>query len=91
MELTINGQVYQFNFGMGFMKEMNKKVSKRDAPKPSRRGIPVLSLWREIHEFSGNVKTAYHRFRVNTSDFLSDPVVFTASWYDCLFWTPESF
>ena len=27
MELTINGQVYQFNFGMGFMREMNKKVS----------------------------------------------------------------
>ena len=25
MELTINGQVYQFNFGMGFMREMNKK------------------------------------------------------------------
>ena len=27
MELTINGQVYQFNFGMGFMREMNKKVT----------------------------------------------------------------
>lgn len=26
MELTINGQVYQFNFGMGFLREMNKKL-----------------------------------------------------------------
>lgn len=25
-ELTINGAVYQFNFGMGFMREINKKV-----------------------------------------------------------------
>lgn len=25
-ELTINGEVYQFNFGMGFMREINKKV-----------------------------------------------------------------
>lgn len=25
-ELTINGVVYQFNFGMGFMREVNKKV-----------------------------------------------------------------
>lgn len=27
MELTINGQVYQFNFGMGFLREANKRVS----------------------------------------------------------------
>ncbi|WP_274954982.1 tail assembly chaperone [Anaerostipes butyraticus] len=26
MELTINGQVYQFNFGMGFLREINKKI-----------------------------------------------------------------
>ena len=26
-ELTINEQVYQFNFGMGFMREMNKKIA----------------------------------------------------------------
>lgn len=25
-ELTINDVVYQFNFGMGFMREVNKKV-----------------------------------------------------------------
>ena len=25
-ELTINKQVYQFNFGMGFMRAMNKKI-----------------------------------------------------------------
>lgn len=25
-ELTIKGQVYQFNFGMGFLREINKKV-----------------------------------------------------------------
>ena len=27
-ELTINGVVYNFNFGMGFMREINKKVAK---------------------------------------------------------------
>ncbi len=27
MELTIDGQVYQFNFGMGFLREANKRVS----------------------------------------------------------------
>ena len=27
MELTIGGQVYQFNFGMGFLREANKLVS----------------------------------------------------------------
>lgn len=26
-ELTIEGNVYQFNFGMGFLREINKKVS----------------------------------------------------------------
>lgn len=26
-ELTINGQVYQFRFGFGFLKEINKQVS----------------------------------------------------------------
>ena len=27
LELTINDVVYQFNFGMGFLREVNKKVS----------------------------------------------------------------
>lgn len=27
MELTINNQVYQFNFGMGFLREANKTVN----------------------------------------------------------------
>lgn len=26
-EMTIDGQVYQFNFGMGFLREINKKIS----------------------------------------------------------------
>ena len=29
MELTIDGQVYQFNFGMGFLREANKTVSEK--------------------------------------------------------------
>ena len=32
-ELTINGVVYQFNFGMGFLREINKRV-----------GVPVDGL-----------------------------------------------
>lgn len=27
LELTIEGNVYQFNFGMGFLRELNKRVS----------------------------------------------------------------
>ena len=27
LEITINGKVYQFNFGMGFLREVNKLVS----------------------------------------------------------------
>ena len=27
LELTIDGKVYQFHFGMGFMREVNKKIS----------------------------------------------------------------
>ncbi len=27
LELTIDGNVYGFNFGMGFMREMNKRIS----------------------------------------------------------------
>lgn len=27
MELTIKGQVYQFNFGMGFLREINKQTN----------------------------------------------------------------
>lgn len=27
VELAMNGQVYSFNFGIGFLREMNKKVS----------------------------------------------------------------
>ena len=27
MELTINGQVYQFKFGMGFLREINKQTN----------------------------------------------------------------
>ena len=29
MELTISGQVYQFNFGMGFLRDANKTVSEK--------------------------------------------------------------
>lgn len=32
MELTINGVVYSFHFGMGFMREINKRVTKTPNP-----------------------------------------------------------
>lgn len=35
-ELTVNGQVAQFNFGMGFLREMNKKVT---VPVEGMRGV----------------------------------------------------
>lgn len=32
MELTINSKVYQFKFGVGFMKEINKKITRIPNP-----------------------------------------------------------
>ena len=49
MELTINGQVYQFNFGMGFMREMNKKVTMPvDGVKDVRKNIGLKYAVAEI-------------------------------------------
>ena len=40
MELTINGQVYQFNFGMGFLREVNKKATAQvDGVKGAERNL----------------------------------------------------
>lgn len=36
-ELTINGQVYQFNFGMGFFRDMNAKVTTTNSEVPGVR------------------------------------------------------
>lgn len=44
-ELTINGKVYPFNFGMGFMREINKKV-----------GVPVDGL----PDVRKNIGLRYH-------------------------------
>ena len=44
-ELTINGKVYPFNFGMGFMREINKKV-----------GVPVDGL----PDVKKNIGLRYH-------------------------------
>lgn len=40
-ELTIAGKVYQFKFGMGFMREVNKKVSQSvdGAPKDYKKNV----------------------------------------------------
>lgn len=39
MELTINGQVYQFNFGMGFLREANKTVTEKVGSSELKKGI----------------------------------------------------
>ncbi len=39
-ELTINGTVFQFNFGIGFMREINKEVS---APEKKILVVPLYS------------------------------------------------
>lgn len=36
MELTIDGQVYEFNFGLGFLKEINSKIKQ---PVPGTQGV----------------------------------------------------
>ena len=52
-------------------------------------GIPLVGLWRRVHEFSGNVTTAYHGIWADTADLLSDTVIFPATWHGCIFWTCE--
>lgn len=37
MELTISGQVYQFNFGMGFLREANKTVTEKIGDSGARK------------------------------------------------------
>lgn len=40
MELTINGKVYEFNFGMGFLREVNKKATAQvDGVKGAERNL----------------------------------------------------
>ena len=34
-------------------------------------GIPLVGLWRRVHEFSGNVTTAYHGIWADTADLFS--------------------
>lgn len=49
MELTINGQVYQFNFGMGFLREMNKKlIIQKKALKGKVKKLDCGMLWPEL-------------------------------------------
>lgn len=48
-ELTINEKIYQFNFGMGFLREINKKVNQpvdglKDVKKDIGLGYYVLLL-----------------------------------------------
>lgn len=48
-ELTISGEVYQFNFGMGFLRKINKKVNQpvdglKDVKKDIGLGYMVLLL-----------------------------------------------
>lgn len=38
MELTINGQVYQFNFGMGFLREANRTVTEKVGSSDFKKG-----------------------------------------------------
>ena len=60
MELTINGQVYQFKFGMGFLREANKTVTETNASgvkKNSGAGYMIAGI------YDGNVEDL-----VNTLD-----------------------
>lgn len=48
-ELEIKGQIYQFNFGMGFLREINKKINQpvdglKDVKKDVGLGYTVLLL-----------------------------------------------
>ena len=52
-------------------------------------GIPLVGLWRRVHEFSGNVTAVNHRIWADAADLFSDFAVFTAAWYGCIFWACE--
>lgn len=50
-ELTINEKVYEFNFGMGFMREVNKKISTPvDGLKDVKRNIGLNFLVASVIE-----------------------------------------
>ena len=49
-------------------------------------GIPLVGLWRRVHEFSDNVTTAYHGVWPDTSDLFSDLIIFPAAWHGSVFW-----
>ena len=50
-ELTINDKVYEFNFGMGFMREVNKKISTPvDGLKDVKRNIGLNFLVASVIE-----------------------------------------
>ena len=59
-------------------------------PGISPGSIPVVSLWRRRHEFSGNVTTAYHGVRVYAGYLFSDTAFLTAPGYGSVFWKSES-
>ena len=69
----------------------NKKKNKNTKWDASRfpGGIPLVGLWRRVHEFSGNVTTAYHGIWADAADLFSDTVIFPATWHGCIFWTRE--
>lgn len=45
LELTIDGQVYEFQFGMGFMREVNKKYQKQiDGIKDAKENVGLQMM-----------------------------------------------
>lgn len=63
LELTIKGSVYQFNFGMGFMREVNKKYQKpidglKDAKENVGLQMMVMGILAKDAEFLVEVLNA---------------------------------
>lgn len=52
LELTINNQVYSFNFGLGFLKNVNKSIAiDVDGIKNVKKNIGLRYKLAQLHEF----------------------------------------
>ena len=84
-----NKQYIKYEYRMGCLNSCNNNKNTEWGASRVPGGIPLVGFWRRVHEFSGNVTTAYHGIWADTADLFSDTVIVPATWHGCIFWTCE--
>lgn len=91
MELTINGQVYEFKFGMGFMREVNKYFQKpidgiKDAKENVGLQMMVAGIYAKDAEYLVKVLNAANKgFSPRVTENLLDSYIDECEDIDKLF------